>query len=103
MENLKTQLKNIGAEMSAHRAVIPPKNRPKYDVEAQDYFNALNAAAESGDAEKFNKLMEKWYYRVWIITAIPHCYLAPPALIRRDGESLEDYTNRCYQAHNELK
>ena len=103
MENLKTQLKNIGAEMSARRAVIPPKNRPKYDVEAKDYFDNLSAAAEKGDAKRFNQLKDRWADRELMLTIVPHCYLAPPALIHRDGESREDYLNRCYQAHKELK
>ncbi len=103
MKNLKTQLKNIGAEMSARRVVIPPKNRPKYDVEAQDYFNALSAAAEKGDSRRFKKISEGWQLRTLWLTIVPHCHLAPPTLVRRDGESNEDYINRCYQAHKELK
>ena len=99
MENLKTQLKHIGEEMSVHRAVIPPKNRPKYDVEAQDYFNALNAAAESGDLKRFNQLRDRWATRVVILTIIPHCFLAPPALVHRDGESKEQYIDRCYNTY----
>ncbi len=103
MENLKTQLKNIGAEMSARRALIPPKNRPKYDVEAKDHFAALSAAAENGDEKRFNQLVDRWNTRAWYLSIIPDCHLAPPALVRHEGESHEDYMNRCYQAHKELK
>ena len=103
MENLKKQLEQIGREMSARRHLIPQQNRRKYDIEAKDYFNALNAAAEKGDVKRFNQLKDRWADRELMLTIIPHCYLAPPALVRRDNETPEDYLNRCYQAHKELK
>ena len=103
MENLKTQLKNIGVAMSVTRALSPPKNRPKYDVEAKDHFAAMSAAAENDDEKRFNQLVDRWNTRAWYLSIIPDCHLAPPALVHRDGESREDYINRCYQAHMEIK
>ena len=99
MNNLKNQLERIGREMSARRAFIPPKNRLKYDVEAKDYFDNLSAAAEKGDSRRFKKISEGWQLRTLWLTIVPHCHLAPPALVRRDGESNKDYLNRCYNTY----
>ena len=103
MSNLKTQLEQIGREMSARRHLIPEQNRRKYDIEAKDHFENLTAAAEENDSRRFKKIAEGWQLRILWLTIEPHCHLAPPALVHRDGESNEDYINRCYQAHKELK
>lgn len=103
MSNLKTKLEQIGREMSARRHLIPLQNRRKYDIEAKDFFENLTAAAEKNDISRFNDLAEYWQRRNLWLTTQPHCYLIPPSLVRKKGESYEDYMNRCYQAHMEIK
>ena len=103
MSNLKTQLERIGVEMSARRHLIPVQNRRKYDIEAKDHFDHLSRAAESGDEKEFARLLERWHTREWYMSLIPHCHLAPPSLVRRNGESDVDYMDRCYHADKELK
>ena len=99
MENLKTQLEQIGREMSARRHLIPEQNRRKYDIEARDFFENLTAAAEDGDTAHFNRLVQLWNNRQHILTVIPNCYKVPPALVRRKNESQEDYIDRCYNTY----
>ena len=103
MSNLKNQLEQIGKEMSARRHLIPVQNRRKYDIEAKDYFENLSAAAAKNDIRRFKDLAEYWQRRTLWLTTQPHCHLVPPSLVRREGESNEDYMNRCYQVHKELK
>ena len=99
MENLKTQLEQIGREMSARRHLIPLQNRRKYDIEAKDYFENLSSAAEKNDISRFNDLAEYWQRRNLWLTIEPHCHLAPPSLVRRKKETEEQYIDRCYNAY----
>ncbi|MBO4631380.1 MAG: hypothetical protein J5858_05610 [Lentisphaeria bacterium] len=99
MENLKNQLEQIGAEMSARRHLIPQQNRRKYDIEAKDYFENLSSAAEKNDISRFNDLAEYWQRRNLWLTTQPHCYLIPPSLVRKKGETKEQYMDRCYNIY----
>ena len=99
MSNLKTQLEQIGREMTARRHLIPLQNRRKYDIEAKDFFENLTAAAEENNSRRFKKIAEGWQLRILWLTIEPHCHLAPPTLVRRDGESKEQYLDRCYNTY----
>lgn len=84
--------------MSAKRTAVPEQNRKKYDVESRDYFAAIEEAEKKGDADRLMKLMAQWEQRLRWLTKNTGCYKAPPALVRRDGETNEEYMDRCYAA-----
>jgi hypothetical protein len=89
-------LRRIGADMSAARMCVPPANRKKFDIESKDFFDAIRAAAD--DAPRAGRLLSQWNSRVEWLTREPQCHVAPPCLVRRDEEPVEQYISRCYAA-----
>lgn len=88
-------LQRIGREMAEGAADVPIQNRPKYDREARDVFNAIKLALEAGDFARVDRLAQYWNDRRAAFIALPVCFKAPPCLVRRTGESIRDYINRC--------
>ena len=91
-------LRRIGADMSAARMRVPPANREKFDIESKDRFEAIHAAADANDAARVGRLLSQWNSRVEWLTREPKCHVAPPCLVRKDGETTEEYISRCYAA-----
>jgi hypothetical protein len=91
-------LQQIGREMSAARAAVPLRVRPKFDIESRDFFNAIGHAINSGDTARATALLAQWNRRCEWLTRAPDCAAAPPCLVRRDGENITDYINRCIDA-----
>jgi len=95
------ELQEIGREMSVARMNVPLRNRPKFDVESREFFNALGSAVRIGDDALADTLLDRWHSRVAWLTNEPRCCAAPPCLIRRPDESAIDYINRCIDAKGE--
>ena len=91
-------LQKIGREMSAARAGVSLRNRPKFDIESRDFFNAIGHAIAAGDTTRVSALLVQWNARVEMLTRAPECASAPPCLVRRPGENITDYINRCIDA-----
>lgn len=91
-------LRQIGATMSAIRFRVPAANREKFDIESRDRFEAIRAAADANDAPRVGMLIAQWNSRVEWLANEPQCHVAPPCLVRRDGETAEQYISRCYAA-----
>lgn len=95
---MNIDLRQIGASMSATRMRVPPQNREKFDIESKDFFAAISDAATAGNAARVGKLIAQWNNRVEWLANEPQCHVAPPCLVRRDGETAEQYISRCYAA-----
>lgn len=95
---MNIDLRKIGASMSAARMRVPPQNREKFDIESKDFFAAISDAATAGNAARVGKLIAQWNNRVEWLANEPQCHVAPPCLVRRDGETAEQYISRCYAA-----
>lgn len=95
---MNINLRQIGASMSATRMRVPPQNREKFDIESKDFFAAISDAATAGNAVRVGKLIAQWNNRVEWLANEPQCHVAPPCLVRRDGETAEQYISRCYAA-----
>lgn len=95
---MNINLRQIGASMSATRMRVPPQNREKFDIESKDFFAAISDAATAGNAARVGKLIAQWNNRVEWLANEPQCHVAPPCLVRRDGETAEQYISRCYAA-----
>lgn len=90
-------LRKLGATMSTERLRIPVANVPKFDVESQDYFNAIAEAVNSGNHAEAGKLLARWNRRVeWL--RCHDCHVAPPCLIRKQGEPVEQWIRRCCES-----
>ena len=90
-------LQQLGRTMSAERMKIPSANIPKFDVESEDYYAAISAAAGAEDVNRAGLLLSQWEKRLaWL--HCEGCKHAPPQLVRKDGESSENYILRCYEA-----
>ena len=95
---MNIDLRQIGASMSAARMRVPPQNREKFDIESKDFFAAISDAATAGNAARVGKLIAQWNNRVEWLANEPQCHVAPPCLVRRNGETAEQYISRCYAA-----
>ena len=95
---MNINLRQIGASMSATRMRVPLQNREKFDIESKDFFAAISDAATAGNAVRVGKLIAQWNNRVEWLANEPQCHVAPPCLVRRDGETAEQYISRCYAA-----
>jgi len=91
-------LQQIGREMSAARTAVPLQSRPKFDIESRDFFNAIGHAIADGDTARASALLTQWSRRREVLTTAPECAAAPPCLVRRKGENITDYINRCIDA-----
>ena len=50
-------LQQIGREMSSARMNVPLRNRPKFDIESKDFFNAIGHAIADGDTARVSGLL----------------------------------------------
>lgn len=91
-------LQEIGREMAAFRMSVPLRNRPKYDVESRDRFNAIGHALHDGDVARADALLRQWDRRAGLLAAVPDCCAAPPCLVRLPGETVREHLNRCIDA-----
>lgn len=88
----------IGREMTIARKSVPVCNRAKFDVEAEDYFREICEAFRTGDMVRAERLYRRWERRIVWLAGDPDCRLAPPCLVRKEGETDDEYRNRCHQA-----
>lgn len=88
----------IGREMTIARKSVPVCNRAKFDVEAEDYFREICEAVRTGNLPLAAELYRRWHRRVVWLAGDPDCHHAPPCLVRKEGETEEEYRNRCHQA-----
>jgi len=89
-------LTRINTEIISGRMMIPMQNREKFDIEALQVFLAI----KKHDAvdQYTEKLLNYWNERKYWLQHIANCHLAPPALIRHEGETGAEYLNRCFDA-----
>lgn len=92
------EIRELGSAISARRMEVPAVNREKFDVEAKEFFAAIRAATELGDKNSVERLQERWKGRTLFLIRETRCYLSPPFLARKKGESAEEFRNRCYKA-----
>lgn len=88
----------IGREMTIARKSVPVCNRAKFDVEARDYYLAICEAVRTGNLPLAAELYRRWHRRVEWLSGDPDCRLAPPCLVRKEGETLTAYRKRCDEA-----
>ena len=99
---INDEIRNIGSEISAARNTIPFQNRRKFDFEANEHYLAIVEAINAGKTERAAAILERWKERVWWLQNSPHCHVAPPALVRRLGETLERFNERRAAAWRKL-
>lgn len=87
----------IGREISAARTRIPIQNRRKFDIEAEDHFNAIRDAVRAGDDDRAAALWRRWLGRVPYLSGIARCCDAPPCLVRLEDEPAAEYLKRCME------
>lgn len=92
------EIRELGSAISARRMEVPAVNREKFDVEAGEFFAAIKAATELGDKNSVERLKERWKERTLFLIRETRCYLSPPFLARKKGESTEEFRERCYRA-----
>ena len=80
--------------MMERRMLIPLQNREKFDAEMKIVFQEIEKN-ETYNAEVAH-LLTHWKDRVFFLMSVPHCHLAPAALIRKPGEYAADYLRRCF-------
>ena len=93
-------LREIGRDMSIARMNVPIQNRPKFEIESKDFFNAIGEAVRAGNDTRAAALLRRWESRVVWLTGEARCCAAPPCLVRRENESLQEYVDRCFDAAN---
>ncbi|MBQ9502852.1 MAG: hypothetical protein IJU70_11895 [Lentisphaeria bacterium] len=94
-------LLQIGREMSAARMKTPLRNRMKFDIESKDFFAAISDAVRAGDHDRAADLLCRWHERAAWLMNEPRCFTAPPCLVRKEGEPVRDYLNRCFEKERE--
>ncbi|MDY5695175.1 MAG: hypothetical protein SPK75_02240 [Victivallales bacterium] len=94
----KEDEKKLGSMIEAGRMAVPEANRAKFDAEARDVFENVRAAMDKGDEKRAKGLLERWKGRTLFLTREERCWLAPPFLVRKNGESEKEYMDRCYKA-----
>lgn len=93
---MKNLLKQIGSAISAERMKIPECNRRKFDAEAEDLFREIRKTLKLQNLNRVKKLLDGWSRRLAFLSEISDCFLAPPRLLRKEGESVKEYCERCY-------
>ena len=93
-----SDVKEIGREMEIARKSVPFRNRAKFDVETKDCYQAICEAVREGNLYRAASLYEGWTLRKIWLSSDPDCHLAPPCLVRKEGETEKAYLDRCYEA-----
>lgn len=86
---IKQQLQAI---VDAERRNIPQCNWPNYDLECADYIDAIAEQPEQFEvltSALWNRMQQ---HRQRDLSNVP------PALLRLEGESVQQWLNRCYDA-----
>ena len=80
----------LQAIVGAERRNVPQCNWPNYDIEAADYIDALVE-----EPEQFEVLTAKLWQRIQRYKTADLSHI-PPVLLRYEGETMQEYLNRCY-------
>ena len=94
---MNEMLKTLGSIISAERMRIPECNRTKFDAEAGGLFREVRSALEIHDKTRIRALLAFWSRRLTFLLQAPSCHFAPPFLLRKKGETIEEHVNRCYE------
>ena len=92
------EIRELGRVINAGRMDVPMANREKFDTEAREFFEAVKAAKERNDENCVKRLLERWKGRTLFLIRETRCFLSPPFLARKYGESAEEFRERCYRA-----
>lgn len=82
----------LQAIVGAERRNVPQCNWPNYDIETADYVDAIVE-----QPEQFEVLTAKLWQRIQRYKTADLSHI-PPALLRYEGETMQEYLNRCYDA-----
>lgn len=78
--------------VGAEKRSIPQCNWPNYDTETADYIDAIIE-----QPEQFEVLTTALWNRIQRFKADDLSHI-PPMLLRREGEKVGEWLNRCYNA-----
>ena len=95
---METDLQAIGKRLAAARNRVPFQNRRKYELEAEDFFDAIQEALHAGRADRAAVILAKWEDREYWLIHSPTCHIAPPCLVRRLNETTEQLNERRFKA-----
>ena len=90
----KIDILEIGKRISLTRSRVSFQNRQKYEIEAADYFDAIQEALSAGNETRAATILAEWDEREFWLTNSARCHVAPPCLVRRMNETEEHFNER---------
>ena len=94
----KYDIQAVGKRIAAARTRVPFQNRQKYEIEAADFFDAVQESLSAGREDRAAEILSIWEEREFWLVNSPHCHVAPPFLVQRLNESIEHLNERRFAA-----